>query len=55
MQGWKCRRCRDPFDFAQGMLFDSAGTSLGEVPAALRMTDDGENQEALTPCNPGLY
>jgi hypothetical protein len=21
MQGWKCRRCRDPFDFAQGRLF----------------------------------
>ncbi len=31
-------RCRDPFGFAQGRLFDSAETSLREVPAALRMT-----------------
>ena len=31
-------RCRGRFGFAQGMLFDSAGTSLREVPAPLKMT-----------------
>jgi len=35
-----CRRkgCRGPFGFAQGRLFDSAGSSLREVPAPLKMT-----------------
>src|ERR1700737_1120932 len=32
------RRCRGPFGFAQGRLFDFAGASLREVPAPLRMT-----------------
>jgi len=31
-------RCRGPFGFAQGRLFDSAGTSLREVSAPLKMT-----------------
>ena len=32
---------RGPFGFAQGRLFDFAGTSLREVSAALRMTTGG--------------
>jgi hypothetical protein len=31
--------CRGSFDFAQDRLFDSAGASLREVPAPLRMTN----------------
>src|SRR6202521_4276034 len=34
-------RCRGPFGFAQGRLFDSAWTSLREVHAPLRMTTLG--------------
>jgi len=30
------KRCRGPFGFAQGKLFDSAGTSLRQVPLRSR-------------------
>jgi hypothetical protein len=39
-------RGRGPFGFAQGRLFDSAETSLREVPAPLRMTICGETCRA---------
>ena len=34
----KSKKVQDPFGFAQGRLFDSAGPSLREVPAPLKMT-----------------
>ena len=34
----RVKRCRGPFGFAQGRLFDSEGASLREVPAPLKMT-----------------
>jgi len=35
---WRRGRAWGPFGFAQGKLFDSAETSLREVPATLKMT-----------------
>jgi hypothetical protein len=35
---WECRRCRGPFDFAQGRLFDYVAASLREAATPLRMT-----------------
>src|SRR5258708_3007697 len=46
-------RCRGRFGFAQGMLFDSAGTTLREVPAPLKMTTwKGRGGRARAPVSP---